>query len=214
MELKGKRITIRPMKQEDIFYLRNWGTHENPLLADYNIPELSDEELINWFRLKTGKNNQKYFSVFNEDENLIGYFGIKYIRKMLFKDSVLGIVFDPNYVNQGYGTETITTFLDYYFNEMNMKKLYLEVAKFNKRAMRCYGKSGFKVINSYVDEFFDQNIDTNNPYFEKEKSSFVIRKGKIYNYIYRMQIDKKTYLKERDKVDGRSIENKVKPTIE
>lgn len=214
MELKGKRITIRPMKQEDIFYLRNWGTHENPLLADYNIPELSDEELINWFRLKTGKNNQKYFSVFNEDENLIGYFGIKYIRKMLFKDSVLGIVFDPNYVNQGYGTETITTFLDYYFNEMNMKKLYLEVAKFNKRAMRCYEKSGFKVINSYVDEFFDQNIDTNNPYFEKEKSSFVIRKGKIYNYIYRMQIDKKTYLKERDKVDGRSIENKVKPTIE
>lgn len=214
MELKGKRITIRPMKQEDIFYLRNWGTHENPLLADYNIPELSDEELINWFRLKTGKNNQKYFSVFNEDENLIGYFGIKYIRKMLFKDSVLGIVFDPNYVNQGYGTETVTTFLDYYFNEMNMKKLYLEVAKFNKRAMRCYEKSGFKVINSYVDEFFDQNIDTNNPYFEKEKSSFVIRKGKIYNYIYRMQIDKKTYLKERDKVDGRSIENKVKPTIE
>ncbi len=35
--------------------------------------------------------------------------GIKYIRKIL-KESTLGIVFDPNYINKGYGTESILTF--------------------------------------------------------------------------------------------------------
>ena len=124
--------------------------------------------------------------------------GIKKIRK-IFKDSVLGIVFDPNYVNKGYGTEAIITFLDYYFNEMNMKKLYLEVAKFNKRAIRCYEKCGFKIIDTYLDEFFNQFIDKNNPYYVNEESSFVIKNKKIYNYIYKMKIDKESYLKERDK---------------
>lgn len=199
MELKGERVTIAPMRLEDTYQMRNWGTHEDPLLGDYNLPELSNQDLKEWYYYKTSKYNNKYFSVFNKQDNLIGYLGIKHIRRV-FKDAVLGIVFDPDCVNNGYGTETITTFLDYYFNEMKMRKLYLEVAKFNKRAKRCYEKSGFKVINSYLGEFYDQNIDITDPYFANEKSSFVIEKGKIYNYIYRMKIDKKTYLNMKDKI--------------
>ncbi|MBZ2175416.1 GNAT family N-acetyltransferase [Schnuerera sp. xch1] len=213
MELKGKRVRIAPLKLEDVYAMRNWGTHENPLLFDYNLPPLTDEELKNWHYYKTSERNRKYFSIFDEDHRLIGYLGIKSIRK-IFKDSVLGIVFDPNNVNKGYGTEAITTFLDYYFNEMNMRKMYLDVAKFNKRALRCYKKSGFKIINLYLDDFFDQNIDVNNSYFVKEKSSFIIKKGRIYNYIYRMKIDKATYLKERDKIDTTKSKNQTKPNIE
>lgn len=199
MKLRGERVTITPMKLEDVYLLKEWGVHENPLLADYNLPELSLEELETWCYRKINNRNNRYFSVFNEENKFIGYMGIKNIRK-IFRDSVLGIVFDPNYVNKGYGTESILTFLDYYFNEMNMKRLYLEVAKFNKRAMRCYEKCGFKVVDSYLVEFFDQSIDTNNPYYVNEKSSFVIKNKKIYNYIYKMEIDKSFYIKERYKL--------------
>jgi len=212
MELRGNRVKIVPMELKHVYNLRNWGYHENPLLADYNLPDLTDDELEDWYYYKTNKFNQKYFSVFNEENRMIGYFGIKKVRK-LFKDAMLGIVFDPNYTNQGYGTESIGVFLDYYFNVLNMKKLYLEVAKFNKRALRCYEKSGFKIVDEYLYEFFDQEIDTNNPYFVQEQSSFVIKRGKIYNYIYKMEIDKKTYLRERDK-SGAKVENQIKPTVE
>jgi len=194
MELRGERVTITPMKLEDVYLLKDWGTHENPLLSDYNLKDLSLEELEAWCYHKIKNKNNRYFSVFNEENRFIGYMGIKNIRK-IFRDSVLGIVFDPNYVNKGYGTESIITFLDYYFNEMDMKRLYLEVAKFNKRAMRCYEKCGFKIVDSYLVEFFDQSIDTNNPYYVKEKSSFVIRNKKIYNYIYKMKIDKSHFQK-------------------
>ena len=213
MELKGKRITIRPIEIDHINQIKNWGSHENPLLADYNINDFSENELLGWYCHKIGKKNQKYFSVFNEDSKLIGYFGLRKIRKRLFRDSELGIVFDPNYVNNGYGTETITSLLDYYFNHMNMKTLYLDVAKFNKRALQCYKKAGFTIIESYLDKFFDQGIDRANLYFKKEESSFVIRRGKIYNYIYRMKIDRKTYLKEKDQVHKGNIENRIKPII-
>lgn len=30
MELRGARIVIRPLRLEDVFYMRNWGHHENP----------------------------------------------------------------------------------------------------------------------------------------------------------------------------------------
>lgn len=211
MELKGERVTITPIKLEDTFLLKEWGTHENPLLGDYNLPEISMKDLESWYYQKTRRSNNKYFSVFNEENRFIGYMGIKNIRK-IFKDSVLGIVFDPNYINKGYGTEAILTFLDYYFNEMNMKRLYLEVAKFNKRAMRCYEKCGFEVVDSYLCEFFDQSIDRNNPYFVKEESSFVIKNKKIYNYIYKMKIDKESYLKKRDKIEARFSEDKTRTT--
>lgn len=211
MKLKGERVTITPIKLEDAFFLKEWGTHENPLLGDYNLPEISIKDLEAWYYHKIRKMNNKYFSVFNEENRFIGYMGIKNIRKV-FKDSILGIVFDPNYVNRGYGTETILTFLDYYFNEMKMKKLYLEVAKYNKRAMRCYEKCGFKIIDSYLVEFFDQSIDKNNPYYVNEESSFVIRNKKIYNYIYKMKVDKESYLKERDKFGATNGKDKTRTT--
>jgi len=213
MELRGNRIKITPMKMEDVYNFKNWGIHENQLLADYNLSHLSDGELEEWYYYKTNRPNQIYFSVFNEENRMIGYFGIKNIRKIL-KDAILGIVFDPNYVNQGYGTETIMTFLDYYFNVLKMRKLYLEVTKYNRRALRCYQKNGFKIVAEYLYEFFDQNIDTNNPYFINEQSSFVIKKGKIYNYIYKMEIDKKAYLKVRDRVGKAETKNQVRSIIE
>ncbi|NMB26607.1 MAG: GNAT family N-acetyltransferase [Tissierellia bacterium] len=195
MEIKGKRITITPIELKDAYSMKKWGRHKNPLLFDYNLPSLTDEEIKEWYRFKTRGNNKKYYSVFNEQNRFIGYMGIKNIRKIL-SQATFGIVFDPNYVNQGYGTEAIIAYLYYFFNEMKMRTLYLEVAKFNKRAIQCYEKSGFKVVDVYLEEFFDQKIDLENPYFLEEKSSFVIEDGKVYNYIYKMKIDKKTFLKE------------------
>ncbi len=213
MEIIGKRIKMAPLKLEDAYFMRIWGTHDNPLLSDYNLPFISDEELTEWYYYKTGDKSRRYYGVFNEENRFIGYMGIKNIRR-IWKDAVLGIVFDPNYVNQGYGTEAITTFLDYYFKEMKMRKLFLEVAQFNKRALRCYEKSGFKIIDRYLDEFFDQRIDFRDPYFVSEKSSFVIKRGKVYNYIYKMKIDKNTYIKMGEKIDGAKVKDKTRTIID
>ena len=107
--------------------------------------------------------------------------------------STLGIVLDPNQINKGYGTEILKVFLDYYFNEMKMLKMELEVSSFNKRAYNVYKKLGFIEEGYYLDEFCNPYIDKKDPYFIEAKSSFVIDGKKIYNYIHRMVLSKKRY---------------------
>lgn len=196
MEVKGKRVTIKYLMLEDVYLMRGWGLHENPLIEDYNFPPMDDSEIKIWYRRKTNKISNRYYGIRNEDDQLIGYMGIKDIKRFR-RESTLGIVFDPNYVGQGYGTETLTTFLKYYFTQMNMKKMILEVAGFNKRAYRVYEKLGFKQAGYYLDEFFDPYLDLSNDYYIKEKSSFVIKNQKIYNYIYRMVLNRKDFMKLR-----------------
>lgn len=196
MEIRGKRITIRELKLEDVFYMRNWGVHENPLIEDYNFPPMSDKEIKLWYKAKTNKILNKYYGVLNEKNQLIGYLGTKDI-KIIRRESTLGIVLDPNNVDKGYGTEILETFLEHYFTEMKMRKMFLEVAEFNKRAYRVYEKIGFLPIGYYLDEFFDSGLDLTDPYYLEAKSSFVITDRKIYNYIYKMVIDKKRFFKLR-----------------
>lgn len=194
MGIKGGRLTISSIKLEDVYYMANWGQHDNPLLFDYNFPSLSDSEIKQWYCLKTIGIRKKYYGILNENNILIGYMGIKNIRRFK-REATLGIVFDPNYVNQGYGTESINLYLNYYFNKMKMRRMYLDVAQFNKRAIQCYEKNGFKKFDVYLEEFFNQNLDLNSPYFLEEKSSFKIKDAKIYNYINKMKVDKKDFKK-------------------
>lgn len=189
MEIRGEKTIIRDLKLDDVYKMRLWGYHDNPLISDYNFPELTDEEIVRWYKAKTNKWNNKYFAIFSKNEELIGYLGIKDI-KIFKKESYLGLVFDPNFVSKGYGTDAFKRFLHYYFGEMGMKRMYLEVAEFNKRAYRLYEKMGFKPDGYYLDKFFNQRLDLHNSYYLKEESSFVISKEKLYNYIYRMRLDK------------------------
>lgn len=191
IEIVDGDLKIRSLKVEDVFSMRHWGRHKTPLLADYNFPEMPDSEIRRWYRFKTINPFNKYFGVLLGDR-LIGYMGIKNI-KIIKKESTLGIVFDPSIVNQGYGSKTLRLFLNYYFNEMNMKRMYLEVAMFNRRAMRVYKKMGFKTTSYYLEEFFNNNLDLSNPYYQEAERYFVIKDEKIYNYIYKMRLDKEDF---------------------
>lgn len=192
MKVVGNRVIIRPLELKDVYNMRNWGYHDNSLLVDYNFPLMSDKQIRKWYKVKTNSFLNKYYGVLNENNRLIGYLGIKAI-KYLRRESTLGIVFDPSYVDKGYGTEALREFLKYYFNDMKMKKMYLEVAEFNHRAYKVYEKMGFKPAGYYLDEFHEQSLDLNNKYYLEAKSCFVIDEKKIYNYIYRMVLDKEDF---------------------
>lgn len=180
------------MKIEDAFQLKNWGVHKNTLLADYNMPNLTTDEIKSWYFFKSNSWSKKYFSVLNEEDKFIGYIGIREIKRIR-KQSTLGIVFDPNYVGQGYGSQAMEIFLAYYFSIMKMKTMYLAVAKFNKRAIRAYEKIGFKIIGEYLDLYYDQNLDLNDTYYKENMVSFTIANKRLYYNIYRMKITEESF---------------------
>lgn len=201
MIIEKKRITISPLSMEDAKSMRSWGTHETVLLYDYNFPYEEDREIKKWFRYKTFTIWNKYFGIHNEKGILVGYLGIK--QKDFFRrSSFLGIVFDPKHIDKGYGTESLEIFLPYYFNEMKMKTLYLEVAEFNKRAIHLYEKFGFVPFEYYTDLFPVEGINRYHPEIMASKSYFVFKDEKIYNYIYKMKLTRKKYMEMQDRLRG------------
>ncbi len=63
------------------------------------------------------------------------------------RTAMLGIVIgEKGYWDQGYGQEAVSLLLDYGFNLLNLDSVMLGTFSFNKRAIRCYEKLGFKLI--------------------------------------------------------------------
>lgn len=199
MDIIGRRVKIKEFKLEDAYLMRKWGKHENLLLEDYNFPDMTDKQLEDWYHMKTRHMFDKYYSIYDiEEKDLIGYMGTKNIN-LIRKSSTLGIVLDPKRVSLGYGSDILESFLEYYFSSLKMKRMYLEVAEFNTRAYRLYEKMGFKNIGYYMDEisFPKEHINNDNKYYMESKSFFVIDGGKVYNYIYRMELIKDDFIKKR-----------------
>lgn len=190
-EMKGSKVKIRLLRYEDVLEMKNWGKHDDPLFKDYNFPSLNDDEVRSWYNYRSSRKDSRCFSVFDEENRMIGYINIRNIRKIM-RTARLGIVFDPTVLNKGYGSDAIMTLLDYFFNDMKMNTLYLDVAKFNKRAIRCYEKCGFRVIRQYQAKHSDLKEETyNDESYVWRDEFFSIRNNIIYCRYYEMKVQKK-----------------------
>ena len=60
-------------------------------------------------------------------------------------DTELGIMIgDRDYWDKGYGTDIVSTLLDYIFVNTRLKRVYLKTLALNFRAQKCFRKAGFK----------------------------------------------------------------------
>ncbi|MDO5717390.1 MAG: GNAT family N-acetyltransferase [Tissierellia bacterium] len=186
--LVGDRIKMEIMIPEHLRYIKAWGVHEDILFTDYNISKMSYNNLKIWYSYRRPTRKTLYYSVFNEEDRMIGYIGIKDIR-ILRRTSYLGIAFDPNYIEMGYGSEALKLFLDYYFNSMDMKEIYLEVNAFNARALNLYRSMGFVQEGEFLGEFEVSLEDMMDDDIIFEPEYFTIAKGKLYSRIIRMRLN-------------------------
>lgn len=120
-----------------------WGRHSDPLLAGYNMPRLDRREADEWYRARTSRPDFRIFAVLDRDGALVGRLSIREIDNRL-RRARLGIVLDPKLVDQGLGTDAITAFQEFYFEQLRFETLVLDVAAYNVRARRCYEKCGFR----------------------------------------------------------------------
>ncbi len=64
--------------------------------------------------------------------------------------AVIGIfIGDKRYWSRGYGSEALRLLLDYGFNVLNLHSVMLEVFAYNRRAIACYRKVGFREIGRW-----------------------------------------------------------------
>lgn len=195
--IRGEKTYIEELKREHVDLMQLWGKHKEPLFRCYNFPYMTERQKDYWYQNKKLWFLKRCFAVFNDYNQLVGYISLRNI-KILKKTSELGIVFDPDNIDQGYGTDGLNAFLNYYFEVLKMKALYLKVSVFNKRAQKCYKKVGFRLIDIVVDEFEDQNL----PIFQDDcfipyRRFFKLEDEKIKCQFIDMVITKDMYYKQR-----------------
>jgi len=191
--VRGQQIYIEKLERKHVEIMQNWGRHKDPLFYCYNFPYMSKKEGDHWYKTKALSFTKRCLVVFNNYDKLVGYIALRDI-KWFRKTSELGIVFDPDEIAKGYGTDGLSTFLIYYFEVLKMKALYLKVSVFNKRAQRCYEKCGFKSKGIVIDDFEDQSLLIfKDEYFTPYRHFFNQERSRIKCQFINMVITKDMY---------------------
>jgi RimJ/RimL family protein N-acetyltransferase len=142
--LKGKRVILRPMQEEDIArqhefdqYIELYGLNSNP-------PVVSPLQSAQTFyeRRVESSDNRAAFAI-EVDGKYIGWC-ILFDLQNQYGNIGLGILIgDRAYWGQGYGREVIHLLLEYAFHYLGARRIELTTHAKNERAIRCYLACGF-----------------------------------------------------------------------
>jgi len=96
-----------------------------------------------------------------ETEELIGNCGFLDIDHINQTSEVGIFIGNKKYWNKGYGTEALSLLVDYGFKALNFHNIMLKVYEYNKSAIKCYEKIGFKQIGKRR-EALHRNLEKHN----------------------------------------------------
>ena len=140
---------IRLLRRGDLDLLSQWPSYPFPYEAfNLSILGASTQELDRYF-LEKETDRKRLSLVVDERENeVIGYFVFVDV------DLVKGVVGDmtirlhPEWCNRGIGTIVLKTLCDRGC-EYGLKKIRIDVAATNVRAIRCYEKADFRKVGEF-----------------------------------------------------------------
>ena len=135
------------MKQGDVEAMAQWRPMADPLYQPFDMPQHSVAENVRWFNWRNNDPFRRLYTIENERHEVIGSLTLREIDGR--RSARLGITLGADYVSQGYGTEALQVFLDYYFEKLGFEQIVLDVAGTNLRAQRCYRALGFRQIGQH-----------------------------------------------------------------
>lgn len=184
---------------EHAISMKSWGDHKDPLFYDYNFRLRNDLEVREFMNQKAYNPFCLYYAIINEGE-MIGFIGLKRINAFT-KNSTLGLVLNPDEVDKGYGSTALYEFLKIYFHELGFNKMVLDVASYNKRALRLYEKMGFKITKKSKMRYENPYNTTSDEEFLRFPDCFIFKNGKVLNYFYKMRLTKSEFLRKEEEFE-------------
>lgn len=145
-KIEGERVYLSPINIEDAAKYTEW-LNDLEITVNLSMPHKTytlEQEKEALKKLSTEGYN---FAIVNQkDDQLLGNCGLMNVD-LINRIGEVGIfIGNKDFWNQGYGTEAMELLLDYAFNLLNLNNLELKAYAFNKRAIKCYQKCGFKEI--------------------------------------------------------------------
>lgn len=158
--LETERLLLRPLEISDaeaMFEMDN-----NPSVHKYlwQNPTQTIEEtikIIEYVRKQYEDNNiGRFATILKETQEFIGWTGIKYINDHVENGNTnfydYGYRLNEKFWNKGYATEATEFWLDYGFNQMNIKTMNAYTHAENGASNRVLSKCGMQFVEDYPDK--------------------------------------------------------------
>lgn len=112
----------------------------------YNYPEWSKMLSEKWGITIEEKRKNEFFAIIDDFNNLCGY--IRLVNKNEYV--LIGVGLKPFLCGQGLGSTVMEVAKQQCSKRYPNKKIVLEVRSFNKRAIKCYKRAGFNIVDYYM----------------------------------------------------------------
>ena len=154
-EIIGEKVYLSKLNIEDAEKYVEWfcdfGMTDGIGKSDSIVTLLFEKRWID----KTLKNDELNLAIRDlKNDKLIGNCGFSEVN---YKDKIANVgiyIGEEKNRNNGYGTEALRLLVSYGFNRLNFNNIMLTVKSFNKRAIACYKKVGFKEIGTRRECYF------------------------------------------------------------
>lgn len=152
MLLKFEEIVLRDFTERDIENKIKWiNNPSNNTYLHYDIP-LEYEKTLNWY---INKNNALRCDFVIEYNGIpVGLIGLLNIDKVNNKAEYYICIGETQYKGKGIGKAATKLLLSYGFEELKLKKIYLNVDSENIAACNLYEKSGFVCEGEFKCDLF------------------------------------------------------------
>lgn len=147
MELRGKKVVLRAVEEEDLEMLRvltNSPDYEK-MIVGWSFP-ISKREQQEWFsNCKNGLKTIRY-TIVTESDGPVGMIGLKDIDWKNGTASGLGMrIAKKDIRTKGLATDAWMTLMKYAFNELRLNRINGSALEYNAASLRVCEKVGFKV---------------------------------------------------------------------
>ena len=140
MELRGDRVVLRPLAEDDVERIAELG---------------ADPEVARWWRGLTPEHvlakahgedeGVAVFAILVEGE-VVGM--IQYYEETdeEFRHAGMDLFLGAPYHDRGFGTDAVRTMARHLIHDLGHRRLVIDPAAHNERAIRCYEKVGFRQV--------------------------------------------------------------------
>jgi ribosomal-protein-alanine N-acetyltransferase len=160
IKLESERLLFRPFELYDAEALYNMDNNPNVHKYLWQKPTLELDESIQTIKYLQKQYNEngigRFSTILKETNELIGWTGIKFVNDHVENGNTnfydYGYRLNEKFWNKGYATEASKAWLDYGFNQMNIKEINAYTHAENGASNHVLQKVGFYFIEDYPDK--------------------------------------------------------------
>ena len=138
-------LFIQPLTQDNLKILLEM--RNNPEINHFltSVAPINEIQEQSWFEKMCLDESKMYFEIkhVNQPNSFMGIVRTDEWDK-INRSIRIGVDILPKYQGKGFGQEALKNMIEYLFSQLNLNRIWLLAAEYNKKAIHIYEKLGFK----------------------------------------------------------------------